>query len=109
MKHSTGKPTHAEQARFVAMKYDGCICCHIDGNGYAEPDIHHLKSGNVRRGHRFTLALCIWHHRACPVAFLESAKPMGPSLANGSRTFHEHYGSDDYLLSLQNERLKVAA
>jgi hypothetical protein len=103
-----GKPaTFAQKRRFVEIKLDGCLACHIDGNGYNAPEIHHLKSGNIRRGHEFTIGLCPWHHRACPIQFIESWYQMGPSLANGSRTFHEHYGSDDHLLQLQNERLRA--
>jgi hypothetical protein len=105
MRHSTGKPTKADEARFIAIKEDGCLCCRIDANRYVEPDIHHLKSGNIRRGHQYTIGLCCWHHRGWPVEPSYFPTDPGPSLADGSRTFHEHYGSDDFLLQLQDIRL----
>jgi hypothetical protein len=104
--HSTGKPTKADQARFIKIKEDGCLLCRIDSDLYMEPDINHLKQGNIRRGHQFTTGECLWHHRGVyePERF---ERTPGPSRANGSRTFHAHYGSDDFLLNLQNIRLEA--
>lgn len=97
--------TKADKARFVKIKEDGCLLCRIDSNRFTEPDIHHLKAGNMRRGHQYTIGACKWHHLAWPVdtAYFNP----GPSIADGSRTFHEHYGSDDFLLNLQNIRLEA--
>lgn len=111
MRHSTGKPTKAEQARFDAMKEAGvCIACHIGGNQrfpqYVE--IHHLLSGNKRRGHLFTVGLCVWHHRGIPPfgwGDKEALEELGPSLAKGSKPFRAMFGSDDELLKIQNELL----
>lgn len=108
MNHSTSKPTKDQEARLIAIKEDGCLCCWIDGNGRVPPDIHHLKRGNIRTGHSATIGLCLWHHRAVPADCAYFAVEPGPSLANGSRTFHAHYGSDDYLLDEQNKRIGQA-
>lgn len=110
MKHSTGKPTKAEQARFDRMKDMGqCVACYqrgIHGRGYVE--IHHLLSGNRRIGHMATVSLCPWHHRGV-VTDGASRSDMdcwfGPSLANGSKPFRAEFGSDKELLDLQNALL----
>lgn len=111
MRHSTGKPTKAEQARFDAMKEAGvCIACHIGGHQrwaqYVE--IHHLLSGNRRRGHMHTVALCLWHHQGYPdwgCTAEEMRQAIGPSLAHGSKPFRATFGTDDELLAIQNQLL----
>lgn len=111
MNHSTGTPTQAQQRRFVAIKEDGCLCCRIDGNGFFRCEIHHLLiAGAKRRGHDFSIGLCPHHHRNVPgdlwmLVGIERALTIGPSLAAGSKPFHEYYGSDEKLLALQNFRL----
>lgn len=67
-------------------------------------DYNHVKSGNRRRGHFFGFALCVWHHRRIPMegnTFASMRQIYGPSLMDGSRTFHETYGSDDDLIAQQ--------
>jgi hypothetical protein len=67
-------------------------------------DYNHAKSGNVRRGHAFGFALCTWHHRRHPLggnSFATMRKVYGPSLMDGSRVFHETYGTDDELIEQQ--------
>lgn len=108
MKHSTGNPTKAEQARFDAMKEMGqCVACYqvgIHGRGYVE--IHHLLSGNKRIGHMATVALCEWHHRGVTnIPRSDMNTIFGPSLANGSKPFRAKFGSDAELLALQNALL----
>jgi len=119
---STGAPTKEEQRRFVAIKEDGCLLCRIDGNGFMPCDIHHTLSGGIRRGHRYTFGACLWHHRgegknlwvvifandAAKKLGINVSNPVGPSLAKGSKLFHDYYGSDDELIAKQDERLKVA-
>lgn len=111
---STGKPTKREADRIVACKEGPCVACmlrhdrwgmsawriHIGG------DYHHLKSGNIRRGHRYGVCLCKWHHVGHPIAGMtpqETRHKYGPSLMDGSRLFHAEYGSDDELLEFQDE------
>ena len=115
---STGKPTKAEAARIVAVKEGPCIACSTlvergllaAWKAQGPCDYHHLKSGNVRRGHEFGIALCGWHHRGlvdfgCTHA--EMRDHYGPSLMDGSRLFHETFGSDDELLARQNKILGI--
>lgn len=108
MKHSTGKPSKAEAARMSAIKDGECLCCWIDGNPSYCPEVHHLISGNRRRGHMCTIGLCAWHHRAVIEQLPRSQMRAlyGPSLAEGSKPFNARYGSDDELLAMQNSKLK---
>lgn len=113
MRHSTGKPTKAEQSRFDRMKEMGiCIACQLRG---VQPDypqhieIHHLLSGGRRIGHMATVSLCQWHHRAVlPWGWgdAEALEELGPSLAKGSKPFRAAFGSDAELLTIQNSLLE---
>ena len=111
---STGKPTKREAERIVACKEGPCVYCarwsqlHPFGRVSIVYgcDFHHFKSGNIRRGHRYGVGACVWHHRGIPPEGFSSAQArdqMGPSLMDGSRLFHETYGSDDELLEIQDE------
>jgi hypothetical protein len=117
MKHSTKKPTKAEAARMAALKHMTCIAC---AEGYqrklyglvswAPSEVHHLLSGNKRRGHMFTIPLCPYHHRGQSVLpYKRAAELMGPSLARSSKAFRATYGSDDELLSRVNALLGLRA
>ena len=107
---ATGK----ERDRIVTLKALGCLCCGLNRAAgrpalpLAPAEAHHLLSGGRRRGHGFTIGLCLWHHRGVPPypartdALIEQ---FGPSVATGSRAFHAMYGSDDALLAYQNAQL----
>jgi hypothetical protein len=118
MNHSTGTSTKAEASYIEAIKNGFCIACLIWEQSDESPpmfvpqwgcDCHHLKSGNVRVGHFWSVGLCAYHHRGVP---LEGWNPkhmrkhFGPSLMDGSRTFHDVYGSDADLLAAQDEALR---
>lgn len=111
MQHSTGTPTEAQQWRFVLMKEIGCVCCWMRGFQNVEPEIHHLLSGGIRRGHDETVALCQWHHKAWPIANRSHAwcrNNLGPSLLESPEQFHFEFGNDDTLLQIQNTFLAAA-
>ena len=105
MKHSTGKPTKAEQGRLDALHRLPCMACIQEG--IAQPsrtEAHHLVDKGTRKhsgGHMATLPLCGWHHRGEPV-FPMSSREMrvvyGPSLAKQKREFVATYGSERELL-----------
>lgn len=108
--------TKAEAARIVAAKEGECVCCVIlRERGELEPemvvvgcDYNHTKSGNIRRGHRYGFALCRWHHERHPwgqFTHKQSREIWGVSLKDGSRLFHETYGSDDELIARQDALL----
>lgn len=109
---STGKPTKQEAARIVAAKEGPCMACSVwsvefgTRCDYEGCDYNHCKSGNIRRGHLFGYALCAWHHRAVPndgFTPIEMRHVFGPSLMDGSKRFHETYGSDDNLIDRQTK------
>lgn len=110
MRHSTGKPTKAEKARMDAIKESTCVCCHMRGLYAWRPEIHHLLSGNRRRGHMFTVGLCAYHHRGVKALERSSQEELtlGPSLAHGSKPFHTaFFGTDDAMLEYQNRLLGI--
>lgn len=109
MKHSTGKPTKADLARFDKLIKLGCIVTRLYHGKYAEPDIHHLLSGNKRRGHRYTIPLSPWFHRGLPptgMSQITATMYLGPSLALTPKRFREHFGTDEALLAQVNQFIK---
>lgn len=112
---STSKPTKAEEAYIVACKEGPCMACEVlRSNGLSGCDMewcdfHHMKSGNIRRGHMCGVGLDGWHHRGIPFDGL-SAKEMrvlfGPSLMDGGKAFSAVFGSDDELLERQRRYLE---
>jgi hypothetical protein len=109
MRHSTGKPTKAEQARFSTIKDSAvCVCCHQLGLISSYVEIHHILSGSRRIGHMATVGLCPWHHRAVPLDGHTKASmrsEYGFSLAEGSKPFRGQFGSDAELLAYQDAML----
>ncbi|MGY6085132.1 Ref family recombination enhancement nuclease [Stenotrophomonas sp. SM006] len=115
-------PTREESARIELAKTGPCMAClALQMQQLLEPelvvygcDYNHTKSGNVRRGHMEGYALCKWHHMRYPMegnTFATMRQIYGPSLMDGSRTFHETYGSDDELIANQTyiNELRAAA
>lgn len=115
MTKSRRAPNTEESAYIVACKEGLCVACWIRSKQPDCPwqffpvtgcDFHHFKSGNVRRGHLFGVGLCGWHHRSLlhfGCTHKEMRDTFGPSLMDGSRLFHDFYGSDDELLAVQHE------
>ena len=103
--HSSPSPNKKQERRFQVIADIGCLACLLDGNPGEPPDIQHLLSGGKRRGHDATIGLCPWHHRGHPKLGM-TAEHMraifGPSFHHEKRAFHEAYGSDDDLLSMQD-------
>lgn len=101
-------PAAEQKRRWDLIREKGCICCAMHGRSRAA-EIHHIKSGNVRLGHDYTIGLCAWHHRGEYVGRNVLGDPigsihiLGPSLAKGSSVFHWEFGQDEYLLKFQNE------
>ncbi len=97
--------------RFDMMKESGCIATMIATNRYSQPpDIHHLTAAGRRRGDDYTIALSPWHHRGVKPAHLTTQRCSGlygPSFAHGRKEFARFFGSDDYLLKVQNLILEM--
>lgn len=102
-------PTRDEQRRMDLIRERGCICCRVRLGVHMPCEIHHLVMPGKRLGHRFTVGLCAWHHRAF-VALGEMVEALrgllGPSLAEGSKPFHAMFGSDAALLSYQDRLIR---
>jgi len=119
VKHSTGTPTAAEAARIVACKEGLCVACVIRSEHDDSPqffmvhpgcDYHHLLSGGRRIGHMAGVGLCGWHHRGLVnwgCTHQEMRAHYGPSLMDGSKTFHAAFGSDADLLARQDKMLGI--
>jgi hypothetical protein len=100
--------TKADEARRDAIKAGNCMACDVRGidvSGQGLVQWHHLLRGGRRRGHRYTMGLCCWHHLREPLwghSFAEMTDHYGPSLMDGSKLFHAAYGTDDELLARQD-------
>lgn len=86
-----------------------------DGHDLAMMEFNHAKSGNLRRGHRYGYALCLWHHHgtqqlhALGLSAIEARARWGPSLFDQAKLFHDTFGSDDDLIEAQAFVLDTAA
>lgn len=122
MKHSTEKPTPAEQARLDALHAMPCIACQMEYKwdcqmgrpGVSQPsktEVHHIVDKGYRKhsgGHVATLPLCGWHHRAELLYPLTSSEMLflhGPSLSDHKKKFVATYGSERELLEIVDRRL----
>lgn len=118
MRHSTGKPTAAEERRLSALSRMTCIACELNGPAWAQPnrtEVHHLVDKGTRKlsgGHKATLPLCAWHHRGV-VPRQHTALFMlgryGPSLALQKRAFVARYGTERALLARVDKKLAEVA
>lgn len=119
MKHSTTTPTREEAAYIEACKTYECVACSIREQSPEKPpffvpvfgcEFHHFVSAGIRVGHLWGCALCQWHHRRIPLggwSFEAMRRHFGPSLLDGSKTFHAAFGSDADLLAAQDEILRT--
>ena len=112
MRHSTGKPTKAQQARFDALKELGCICCWNFHGIKTGAEIHHIVDKGYRKhsgGHDATLPLCPWHHRGITPGSVNPSHMefmWGPSLARSKRWFIREFGTERQLLETVNAMLE---
>ena len=112
MKHSTGKPTKAEQARLDAIQDMPCCACVIEGIDQPNAtEANHLVDKGYRKhsgGHMATIPLCGWHHRAEPLMELTRREMIviyGPSMKTSKRDFVAMYGTERELLAITDEAL----
>jgi len=108
MQHSTPQANKADVARFERLREIGCLACRQWGH-HSIPEVHHLLGAGKRRGHQYTVGLCIFHHRgATPLGSNKKLMEtlLGPSLALNSKRFHEVFGNDEALLAMANKLLE---
>ena len=76
------------------------MCCRMLGFAGVPGDIHHIVDKGNRKasgGDEATICLCPAHHRGA------GWRPdLGPSLAQGSKRFAAHWGSQRELLDMVN-------
>lgn len=115
MKHSTGRPSKAEQSRIRRMLALGCAACRIETSRYwnwlgEPPEVHHILRGN-RLGHNFTIPLCAGHHRGqwSPMQreFWRMSGQTPASIATGRKGFNRRYGSEYLLWMLVQKHLML--
>lgn len=90
------------ETRDFAIRDIGCIVCRERGLGFVACEKHHLTTtgrhgSGKRRGERFTVGLCPYHHRGIGAPTSE----LGPSYAREPKAFRFLY-PDDKLLEEQN-------
>ncbi len=105
---SLDQPTPDQLRRWGLMTEKGCVACIQSGRivNCGRLEIHHLKSGNLRMGHDFTVCLGAWHHRQVKWddhSLAGMRDWFGPSLMDGSNIFAERFGRNHELLKYQNE------
>jgi len=86
-----------------------CLPCLLAIGKIRLPEVHHLVSGMRREGHDKTIALCEWHHQRIKPddrPEQEIMSILGPSLAQGKRTFALYFGTEQQLLKVQDWLLK---
>ncbi|WP_293000056.1 Ref family recombination enhancement nuclease [Nevskia sp.] len=109
MSQSLPDATPAERERFRLIKELGCVPCRMQGLGINPGEANHLLSAGRRRGHRFTVSECPYHHRgAVPAGMGERAAygVFGPSRAKHPREFESRFGDDETLLKMQDDILR---
>lgn len=110
-RRAIGAPTDRQQEEQDKIRALGCIAClmrRVDGVNaplHTPAEIHHITRNGMQMGQDFVLPLCRWHHTAKVfIDTLERAeacrRELGPSLADGSKAFFAHFGTDQSLLNL---------
>jgi len=109
----TKAPTKDEKRRMTVLKENvPCIPCLLLIGKVRLPSIQHTVSGMTRDGHLITYSSCEWHHFGYPLenwqqlsgsdggANQATSGLLGPSLANGKRTFEAFFGPERLLVSI---------
>jgi hypothetical protein len=76
--HRNAKPwTIDEQARADRMAEEiGCVFCALNDVKGRCDHRHHIKRGNVRMGHWYTLPLCERHHGYCHDGTIKNSQQL---------------------------------
>lgn len=82
-----------EESAWMSAASQFCIVCYLQHSIKAQAEIHHLKAGDRRRGHLFTIGLCQPHHRG--------GASEGPFISRHPwlKRFEAAYGTEDELLA----------
>jgi hypothetical protein len=96
------KPT-AEEAAWMAAIAQFCIVCRIYHGVTVLAEVHHLKQGDRRMGHLFSIGLCTLHHRG--------GEGEGPFISRHpwKKRFEHAYAPEMSLLEMQRELISHPA
>ena len=92
--------TKAESRWLNQITQLGCIVCRLFHGTYSPAEAHHMLSGGRRRGHMFTIPLCILHHRS------GRNDDQVVSRDHNQRRFEARYGTEQSLLETTRELVK---
>jgi len=100
----TKAATLSEKKRMELIKGLGCVACVLNNYPDVQCEVHHVVEGRVRLGHRHSMGLCLWHHRGEPGDYTrqQMGGMIGGSLAHGSRSFAEEFGTQATLVAVQD-------
>jgi hypothetical protein len=96
-------PTAQERAWLDAIVAYGCLVCWRQYGVQASAEVHHMKSGDRRMGHLYSLPLCADHHRG------GAGEGMFISRHPYKRRFEAAYGSELDLLAELRAALAAGA
>lgn len=109
----TKPPTKDEKRRMTILKENvPCIPCLLVVGRVRLPSIQHTVSGMRRDGHMHTYSACDWHHFGYPLENWKSLPGhlggpnqassglLGPSIAQGKRTFESFFGPERLLVKI---------
>jgi len=110
-RRAIGNPTDRQQEEQDRIRAVGCIAClmrrvgEVNAPLHTPAEIHHITRNGMQMGQEYVLPLCGFHHRSQPftdtLATAEACRrELGPSLAEGSKAFFAHFGTDQSLLNL---------
>jgi hypothetical protein len=90
------KATPADFERMDRLREMDCMCCALKGDLPSKRvEIHHVKQGNKRLGHLYTIPLCAAHHRG------ERGEHGTKEISvhgSGMKAFRKRWGYDDLQL-----------
>ena len=96
----SNQPTAADKRRWAKLVEYGCVCCQLDGRGWVNPQIHHVRIGSSYKIHSKTIPLCGRHHQ------YQFAVDGIPNREKNPKEFAATYGDDLELLAFVNGKIK---
>jgi len=94
-------PTKGETTWMSDVLSDGCCVCRLFLDVFTPCEIHHIEGSRKEGAHYKTIGLCVFHHRAgLNNKDCVSRHPY-------KKEFERRYHTDEKLLELTQERLKL--
>ena len=96
--------------RMEQLSRAGCVVCRLVHGSFMPNEVHHITRGGRRLGHRYTIPLSPWYHRAVPENGLTPQQMRdiyGPSFAESKAEFEAMFGTEEYLLQEADKWLGI--